>query len=246
MKNLCLLLASLLATRVATSASVPTPPMSTTHVATERQVRDVSPFTAVTAAGSMRVVLRQGSPQRVEVEASTADQALVETAVKNGSLRIGRRHQGHKIWDNERLTGPVTVYVTVPTLTAVAVAGSGSLTVEGAVQADELLVSVAGSGSLKMPQLTARSLTTTVAGSGSALLGGSCSRHTITVNGSGGVQATDLRTDDTTVRVSGSGDAQVHALKTLAARTSGSGSVLVSGNPQITSSKSGSGSVRKL
>ena len=245
MKKLCLLLASVLATQVA-SATVPTLAAHAASPATERQVREVSAFTAVAAAGSMRVIVRQGSPQRVEVEASAADQARVETEVRNGSLNIGRRREGRKMWEVERFDGPVTVYVTAPTLTAVSVSGSGDLRVEGAVQAEDLLVSVSGSGSLTMPQLTARSLTTTVTGSGDATLGGSSPRHSISVSGSGEVRAVDLRTDDTTVRVSGSGNVRVNVAKTLAARTSGSGSVLVSGNPQITSSKSGSGTVKRL
>lgn len=245
MKNLCLLLALLLATQVA-SATILAVPTRLAHPTAERQVREVSPFTAVSAAGSMRVILRQGSPQRVEVEASATDQVRVETEVRNGSLRIGRRQEGRKMWEIERLDGPVTVYVTAPTLTAVSVSGSGELRVEGSVQAEDLLVSVSGSGSLKMPQLTARSLTTSVTGSGDATLGGSCPQHSISVSGSGEVSAVDLRTDDTTVRVSGSGDARVNAAKTLTSRTSGSGSVLVSGNPQITSSKSGSGTVKRM
>ena len=245
MKKICLLLASLLATQVA-SATVRGVPTCLAHPATERQLREVSPFSVVSAAGSMRVILRQGSPQRLEIEASAADQARVETEVRNGSLHIGRRREGRKMWETERFDGPVTVYVTAPTLTAVGVSGSGSLLVEGAVQAEDLQISVSGSGSLKMPQLTARSLNTTITGSGDAKLGGSCPRHSISVSGSGEVSAADLRTDDTTVRVTGSGNARVNAAKTLTSRTSGSGSVLVSGNPQITSSKSGSGTVKRM
>jgi len=245
MKNFCLLLALSLATQVA-PATILAVSTRLAHPTAERQVREVSPFTAISAAGSMRVILRQGSPQRVEVEASAADQVRVETEVRNGSLRIGRRQEGRKMWEIERFEGPVTVYVTAPTLTAVGVSGSGDLRVEGSVQAEDLLVSVSGSSSLRMPKLTARRLTTSVSGSGSATLGGSCPQHGISVSGSGAVQAANLRTDDTTVRVSGSGDARVNAAKTLTSYTSGSGSVLVSGNPQITSTKSGSGTVKRM
>lgn len=247
MKKICFLLAALLATKVA-GANVLAVPAHASHssAATERQAREVLPFTAVEASGSMRVILRQGSPQRVEVQASAADQGRVETEVRNGSLHIGRRREGRKMWDVEKFDGPITVYVTTSTLTAVSVSGSGDLLVEGALQADDLQVSVSGSGSLKMPQLTARHLTTSVNGSGDATLGGSSPQHSISVSGSGQVRAADLRTDDTSVRVSGSGDARVNAQKTLTAHTSGSGSVLVSGNPQVTSSKSGSGTVKKI
>ncbi len=194
----------------------------------------------------MRVVVRQGSPQRVEVEASAADQAKVETEVEGGSLRVGRRREGRNMFGTERFEGPVTVYVTAPSLTALGVAGSGDLKVEGPVQAGDFRVSVAGSGNLELTQLTAQKLETSLAGSGNILLGGSCPQHRIGISGSGNVRADELRTDDTSVRISGSGSARTNAAKTLASRISGSGDVLYRGSPQVSSSKSGSGSVRRL
>lgn len=216
-------------------------------VAAERQTRQVAPFTAVTAAGSMRVVVRQGSPQRVEVDASTADQARVETTVEDGRLRVGQRREDGKPWSGStRFDGPVTVYVTAPSLTGLSVAGSGDLRVDGPVQASDFKVSVAGSGNLTLTQLTAQDVQTSVAGSGNITLGGRCPRNTISISGSGNVKAGELHTDDTTVRISGSGNASVDAAKTLTSKTSGSGDVLYSGSPQITSSKSGSGTLRRM
>lgn len=248
MKKLTLLLLPVLALAAGPAATRPAAltPTTVAYPPAERQVREVSPFTAVDAAGSMRVVLRQGSPQRVEVEALAADQAKVETEVRGGSLRVGRRREGRNMLSNERFEGPVTVYVTAPSLTAVSVAGSGDMRVEGPVQAGDFRVSVAGSGNLELPQLTAQTLQTSVAGSGNVLLGGSCPQHSVSIAGSGAVQATNLRTDDTRARINGSGDARVNAAKTLSSSISGSGNVLYSGNPQVSSSKSGSGLVRRL
>ena len=219
---------------------------SAAPAAAERQAREVASFTAVTAAGSMNVVVRQGSPQRVEVEASAADQAKVETEVEGGCLRVGRRREGREMWKTERFDGLVTVYVTAPSLTALSVAGSGDLRVEGAVQASNFEVSVAGSGNLLLPQLTAQTLKTSLAGSGNISLSGTCPQHRVSIAGSGNVRADNLRTDDTEVRISGSGNVRANAAKTLNSRISGSGDVLVSGAAQISSSKSGSGSVRRL
>lgn len=253
------LLALLFATVSVATASVatagrpetPAVPATVAATATERQTREVAPFTAVNAAGSMTVVVRQGSPQRVEVEASAADQAKVETEVEGGRLRVGRRREGRDrsltpSWITEKFDGPVTVYVTVPSLTAVSVSGSGDLRVEGPVQAGDFQVSVAGSGNLFLPQLTAQTLKTGLAGSGNISLGGTCPRHSIGIAGSGNVRADNLRTDDTEVRISGSGSVQVNAAKTLNSRISGSGDVLLRGAAQISTSKSGSGSVRRL
>jgi hypothetical protein len=222
-------------------------PVTSNGTATDRQTREVAPFTAVTAAGSMRVVVRQGSPQRVEVDASAADQAKVETEVQDGRLRVGQRRDANKMWGSSvRFDGPVTVYVTTPTLTGVSVAGSGDLKVDGAVQAKDFKVSVAGSGNLTLSQLTAQEVETSVAGSGNITLGGRCTRNSISIAGSGNVKSQDLRTDDTSVRISGSGNASVNAAKTLTSKTSGSGDVLYSGNPQVSSSKSGSGTLRRM
>ena len=231
---------------VAGRPETPAVPATVAATATERQTREVAPFTAVNAAGSMNVIVRQGSPQRVEVEASAADQAKVETEVEGGRLRVGRRREGREMWKIEKFNGPVFVYVTVPSLTAVSVSGSGDLRVEGPVQAGDFQVSVAGSGNLFLPQLTAQTLKTGLAGSGNISLGGTCPRHSIGVAGSGNVRADNLRTDDTEVRISGSGSVQVNAAKTLNSRISGSGDVLLRGAAQISTSKSGSGSVRRL
>lgn len=247
MKKLSILLlffALALALRPAAATSGWAAPAS--RPSAERQPRPVGPFTAVEAAGSMNVVLRQGSPQRVEVEASAADQAKVETVVEGGSLRIGRRREGRNLLKIERFEGSVTVYVTAPSLTGLSVSGSGNLRVEGPVQASDFKVRVAGSGSLSLPQLTAQHLQTDVAGSGGVVLGGSCPRHEVSISGSGDVKAPDLRTDETRVSIAGSGGATVHATKTLNASIAGSGDVRVSGNPQITSSKAGSGSVKRI
>ena len=247
-KHPFLLLLSILSLIIpAVEAGLPAAAATAAGPLAERQARTVASFTAVTAAGSMRVVVRQGSPQRVEVEASAADQAKVETEVEDGRLRVGQRRDSNKMWGSSvRFDGPVTVYVTAPNLTGVSVAGSGDMRVDGPVQASDFKVSVAGSGNLSLTQLTAQEVKTSVAGSGNITLGGNCTRSNVSIAGSGNVRAAELRTDDTTVRISGSGNANVQATKTLTSKTSGSGDVVVSGNPQISSSKSGSGTVRRI
>jgi len=139
----------------------------------------------------------------------------------------------------------VTVYVTAPDLTALRVGGSGKLEVDGPLRADALTLAVAGSGDLRVPQLTAASLETAVAGSGDVLVSGSCLRHEIRISGSGQVKAHDLKTETSRVRLSGSGDAHVYASKAVEAAISGSGNVRVAGGGQLSSSVRGSGRISK-
>ena len=212
--------------------------------AAQRETRPVGVFTEVHLGGSAHVVVKQGSPQSVVVEASPEALAEFETVVKDKQLRLGfRRDNDHK--SNYKDKGPVTVYVTAPDLMALKVAGSGLLEAEGPVKADAMTLAMAGSGKLRVAQLTAGSLETALAGSGDVLVGGSCPRHEIRISGSGNVKAQELKSQTCTVRISGSGDAHVYATQTADATISGSGSVFVAGGGQMSSSVHGSGRITK-
>lgn len=214
-----------------------------TQPAAQRETRAVGAFTEVNLGGSAHVILKQGNPQSVVIEASPEALADFETLVKDQQLRLGYRDRSTMGSRKDR--GPVTVYVTAPDLTALRVGGSGKLEVDGSLRADALTLAVAGSGDLRVPQLTAASLETAVAGSGDVLVGGSCPRHEIRISGSGQVRAHDLKTETSRVRISGSGDAHVYASKAVEAAISGSGNVLVAGGGQLNSSVRGSGRISK-
>ena len=214
-----------------------------TQPAAQRETRAVGAFTEINLGGSAHVIVKQGSPQSVLVEASPEALADFETLVKDKQLRLGYRDRS--IMGSRKDRGPVTVYVTAPDLTALRVGGSGKLEVDGPLRVDALTLAVAGSGDLRVPQLTAASLETAVAGSGDVLVSGSCPRHEIRISGSGQVKAHDLKTETSRVRISGSGDAHVYASKVAEAAISGSGNVLVAGGGQLSSSVRGSGRISK-
>ena len=212
-----------------------------THPEAPRETRPVAPFTEVSLGGSARVVLKQGSPQSVVVEASPEALAEFETTVSGGQLRLGNRSKMGNYKDH----GPVTVYITAPSLTALRVGGSGKFEVEGPLKADAMKLAVSGSGSLRVPQLTATSVETAVSGSGDLLVGGSCTQQEARVSGSGALKAHGLKAEVCRARLSGSGDAHVDASRTADATISGSGSVYVAGGAQLSSSSHGSGRVVK-
>lgn len=211
--------------------------------AASREPRPVGAFTELSLGSAARVVVKQGSPQSVVVEAAAADLAEFETTVTGAQLRLGFRQEMGKVFHN-RHWGPVTVYVTVPALTALRVGGSGKMQVEGGLKADNLSLAVSGSGRLQVPQLAASRLETTVSGSGDVVVAGTCPRHDVRVSGSGEVQAHDLKSETCDVRVSGSGNAHLFASQSVEARISGSGNVFVAGGARTNSHTSGSGSLR--
>lgn len=245
------------------SAFRPVPPPS------PRQVRELPAFTAVSLGTSVTVIVRQGSPQRVEVEALPDDQPKIQAEVTGQQLHIhkvkatdssllGRLRQG-----DVQLSGPVTVYVTLPTVQALSVSSSGSLRLDtvqsralrlavsgsgqlrvGQVQASRVRTALSSSGSLILRQVQADSLQATVSGSGSFAAAGTCKYADLALSSSGGLHAGELAVQDCQVRLSGSGSAQVRVAHALDAHLSSSGSLLVRGTPQLSSHVSGSGRVR--
>lgn len=206
-----------------------------------RETRTVGTFTEVSLGGSAHVVLKQGSPQSVVVEASPEALAEFETVVKDQKLSLGNRNR----MGNYKDRGPVTVYITAPSLTALRVGGSGKLEVSGPLKADAMSLAVSGSGDLQVPQLTAGSLETALSGSGNVEVSGNCPRQEVRISGSGKVKAHDLKSETCKARISGSGDAHVYASRSADANISGSGSVYVAGGGQLSSSVHGSGRITK-
>ena len=218
---------------------------TTSRPLADRETRSVGSFTEISLGGSAHVVVKQGSPQSVVVEASKEDLADFETEVQGNKLRLGYRQKPGTGMFNYKNHGPVTVYVTAPSLTALRVGGSGKLEVNGNLEADALTLAVSGSGDLVVPQLRAGHLETAVSGSGDVTVGGTCPSNEIRISGSGKVKAHDLKTETSRARISGSGDAHVYASRTADASISGSGGMYVAGGAQLSSAVHGSGRVTK-
>jgi hypothetical protein len=232
-----------------------------------RELREMPAFTSVQLSTSVTVIVRQGSPQRVEVEAAATDLPHLATTVVNGQLRIstesGEKNGLKALWQDSRRLGPTTVYVTLPVVRGLAVSSSGRLRADtlrsqklalavsssgqlqvGDVQAGRVRAMLSSSGQLGIGQLRADTLEAGVSSSGSLTAAGTCAYSSVGISSSGTLNTAGLAVETCQARVSGSGDCQVNVARTLEARISGSGSVLVSGHPQITSRVSGSGRVR--
>ena len=181
------------------------------------EARVVPAFESVELAGSNNVVIRVGEKQSVVVSADDNLLDRVTTEVHSGKLVIGNTPGSFTT------KSPMSVDVTVPTLDAVTLAGSGNIVVDG-IEAERLEVTLPGTG--------------TLTGSGTA------TRLDVTVGGSGTVQFTRLVANDVRAVVSGSGSIFITATETLAASVSGSGTILYAGNPQdVTKSVTGSGAI---
>jgi hypothetical protein len=205
----------------------------------QTETRALTGFHGVSVKGSMKVVLRQGSREGVEVSADSNLLPLIETRIRNGTLEIGTVKNA-----NYSTRNPVLVTVDLITLKNLAISGSGDVTAKG-VKVSILDVAIGGSGSAHLPDLQARSLSLSIGGSGDVDTSGRTHRFSISVGGSGSVRADALEADDVSVAIGGSGDASVKANRTLDVSVAGSGDVVYSGDAVVKSSIAGSGTVKK-
>jgi len=235
----------------------------TTVFAQSRETRNVETFTKLSFRVPGKLFLRQGSPQKVEIEGSKDMLSEVETKVSDDKLIIG--HDGGRWmdwhWDND---DKVNVYITVKDLKAISVAGSGDLIAETKFTAADLELTVSGSGSLKMDTEASGMLDISVSGSGDIDLTGKCAdfashvsgsgkivsnvtignRAEFTVSGSGKIIASGTAKRVRT-SISGSGRVQAADLvtNTCDVRISGSGDVVIEVRDELEANITGSGSV---
>jgi len=209
---------------------------------TVKEIRNVSPFSAVSLAISADVFLVQGPVQKVEIEGDKTSLEEIETVVSDETLKIRTKDMFHGN------IGKVSVYITVPKVNALSVTGSGDIAAESDIRTDELDLDVSGSGSIRFSKLYAREVSATITGSGDIDIsaGEAQSELEVVITGSGSVSAEGFSVQEADVTITGSGSARILAVKELETNITGSGNVLYKGNPQVNAKATGSGRTRPI
>lgn len=138
----------------------------------------------------------------------------------------------------------IRIDLTVVSLSEIVLNGSGSVQTREVMNAEDLLISLNGSGSISADVFT-NSMEASIAGSGNMILNGTAKETELSIKGSGNFLGLGLNTFEAEINISGSGDADIHALNKLVVDITGSGSVKYIGSPDIKTSISGSGNVTK-
>lgn len=205
-----------------------------------KQSREVGHFRALSIGISGDVDIRSGNTEGVIVETDDNVQALIETVVENGTLRVRLAK------NNVRLdTRHLKVIVNARTLEKLSIGGSGNVTADK-LRGENLTIDVGGSGSLNVDQLESESVAIALGGSGSLKAAGNTERLQISIGGSGRVQVGQLQSRDAVVSIGGSGQSTVWAKKSLSVSVAGSGDVNYYGDPQISKTVMGSGTIKRL
>jgi hypothetical protein len=196
-------------------------------------------FSKIELQCDANVILRQGKGQEVFVDAQENILDELITDSRNGVLYIQtdkciRRYE------------QIIIYITLPFIESLKISGSGSIMNDGAIQTDEIELSIPGSGEININSLNAQFISSRISGSGRIYLYGDeiVKQHNISISGSGSMKANSLSTESVDIDITGSGSIWIKATKVLNADIMGSGSVYYKGNPTITSKITGSGQIK--
>ncbi|HYG03184.1 MAG TPA: head GIN domain-containing protein [Chryseosolibacter sp.] len=229
--------------------------------AQQRETRNVGTFTKIGFRVAGKLYIKQGSPQKVEIEGDKDAIAKIETKVEDNRLVIEKEEKWND-WssDNEK----ITVYVTVASLEGVNVSGSGDAIGQSKFSATDFKMNVSGSGSLTIEIDAKGEIDADVSGSGEITLKGNCDSYKSSVSGSGGVDlnltvakkakfgvsgsgeiTASGSADETEIKISGSGKVLAAEMTTNISEVqiSGSGDAEVNVKNEIDASITGSGTV---
>lgn len=184
------------------------------------EARVVDEFSAVELAGSGDVNIQFGPAASLTIEADDNLLPYITSDVRGDRLVLGTRPGTNLVTAN-----PIRYLVTIRELTAVALPGSGTITIDP-LQADAVDFSLPGSGTI--------------------LASGLVNAVEVALPGSGNIDLGDVQAATGEVRLGGSGNVTVWITDRLHAVLSGSGNILYYGHPALDEDVSGSGDIRGL
>jgi Putative auto-transporter adhesin, head GIN domain len=207
-----------------------------------KETRNVSDFNEVGFGIAGHLHIKFGSAFSVVLEGDKEYLEQIETVVRNGKLII--RSENHNFFNFSN--HEADVYITMPSIKSLGVSGSGRASVEDAIKAETLDLSVSGSGKIVVNDLRAEDLHCGISGSGDILLNGTgeVQKGDFSISGSGDFKGENVKVASLEVGISGSGSCSCNVSDNLKASVSGSGNVWYSGNPRLDVRSSGSGHVR--
>jgi len=205
--------------------------------------REVAAFSEISLRVPATLYVKQGKTQSVEIVAKESALEEIITEVKDRELVI-RFPAKNYLW-KDFTPGKIEIFITVPEVNALSVAGSGDIINDGEINSRIIELEISGSGRMFLKDLKAERVKASISGSGDMELAGTGNTVdlSVLVSGSGNFKGLDFPSDDVNVKIAGSGDAFVHAVNSLKVRAAGSGDVKYKGNPSIDQSIVGSGKV---
>jgi hypothetical protein len=219
---------------------------------TTKKTLELPEFKSIYVNSNYTVYLKQTNKQEVIVEALTEIFSVTDIKVENGVLMINIERKpdnpNKSLWakiDDIKLNPTMKVFISMKHINELQVNGNGKIISENSIASDNILLSVAGNGSIDV-DLKGNTVKTEVTGNGNLTLRGYASSIDALVSGPGTFNAFNCPLENAKVKVSGSGLCQLNVTQNMDALVLGSGQVKHKGNTKNTTKKVyGSGVVER-
>lgn len=209
------------------------------------ETRDLRPFREISLRLSANLFIEQGDEYRIEMNGrqETLDRMIVEVVDHKLIIRFSYEDMLLGNFDG----GKITLKVITPTIEMLSVAGSGNIIAEKPLESRVLELFIAGSGDIKIANLTCERVEAEITGSGDVVLSGQPVKEIkVLIAGSGNIIASQLKTEYAKLRIAGSGNCDIYADNFIDARIVGSGDIRYKGEALVESGISGSGKIQKI
>lgn len=184
---------------------------------TQKQTRQASNFTAVSASGIFQVYITQSDEYSVVVEAEEKHIDNVRTRVRNGVLMLDFESSARNV-------GKIIARVSAPEFTSLKATGAVTFRSENLLQAPALEVSGTGATQFNL-QLDVEQLTTRLTGASQVTYSGQATSHDLAATGASVVRAYELYTENTEVKIDGASNARINASTLLRGSVTGTSSL---------------------
>lgn len=202
------------------------------------ETRNTEEYDGVSIGGFFDVVLVKGKEGKIKIEGESNLMEYIITEVKKGALKI-KVKKGYNLKTTKRFV----VTVPVREIEKVALGGSGNITGDFLLKADDFSISLGGSGNITL-KVDAETIGSSIGGSGDIKISGKANSMKSSIAGSGTIKASEFQVNSLKASIAGSGNIRIHVKDAIKATIAGSGSIYYKGNPDKVDTKSiGSGKV---
>ena len=188
-------------------------------------------FHSVYVNSAYTVYIKQTNKQEVKVEALTEIYEISEFKVEEGILHINIKRKpdanSKSLWakiDDIKISPTLNVKISMKDVKDLRGNGNGKIIGENSIATPQLILGVAGSGSLSL-DVKGNEVNTKISGSGNIELKGYASDNDVDISGSGSLIAYACELESSTVVLSGDGSCEINVTDKLEANVYGSGSV---------------------
>lgn len=205
------------------------------------QERNVSGFTELQVNGPFKVILTQGTSEKLMLEADNRVMEKIITEVRNGTLII-RARRGVFNLNNSG----VTVYLTFINLDELELSGAANLKGTHAMKFADLEIEGSGSTIIAL-DLSATSLSCELSGASLLTLTGNAPDMEIESSGASKIDAGNFLTRSCDIECSGASAITVYVTESLSVEASGASNIFYKGDPGIAETElSGASNISKI